>query len=84
MLKDASLHGSYLVGWFFLKVFVPRFRKFSYMTRHIATLNMNEEDAKGDYVRHIAEVKDHVPADKVMCKLLSLVGVGVSESGSRK
>lgn len=50
---------------------VPRLHKYSYMARHIVTLSMNEEDAKADYVHHIAEIKAHVPADKVMNKASS-------------
>lgn len=36
------------------------------MVRHIATLNAGEEKAKSDFIRHNAEVKARVPADKVI------------------
>ena len=35
------------------------------MARHIAPLNMGEDDAKADILRHNAEVKTVVPAEKV-------------------
>ena len=58
-----------MTGSFFLKMFMPHLLKPTYMIRHIPTLCMNEEDAKADYVRHITEIKAHVPADKVINKM---------------
>lgn len=35
------------------------------MVRHITVLNMEEAEAKAEFLRHTAQVKDEVPADKV-------------------
>ena len=45
------------------------------MTRHIVTLNVGEEEAKADFIRHVAEVKAHVSPDKVsqITKLRELI-----------
>ncbi|CAN0448560.1 unnamed protein product [Ascophyllum nodosum] len=55
-------------GRFFLTAFVPQFRKASYMVRHITVLNMEEAEAKAEFLRHTAQVKDEVPADKGQCE----------------
>ena len=35
------------------------------MIRHIATLHMEETEAKADFLRHSAQVKATIPAEKV-------------------
>lgn len=55
----------YDAGNVFLDTLIPSWRRVMYMCRHITTLSMDEEEAKADFIRHIEEIKAHVPADKV-------------------
>ncbi|CAN0156386.1 unnamed protein product [Ascophyllum nodosum] len=68
-IKDTiHIHSPVVHTWglFFLQAFVPRFRRFWYMIRHIATLHMEETEAKADFLRHSAQVKATIPAEKLL------------------
>lgn len=56
-----------------MEVLSPWYRRYCVMGWKIATLNMAEKEAKTDYIRHIAKVKAHVPADKVKACLPTAV-----------
>ncbi len=58
----------YMTGFFFLEVFSADALAIRQMVLHIKTLNMDEEQAKADYVRHNKEVLAHVGADNVSDK----------------